>query len=101
MARRQVSDSFSGGRLAAKVFCSDRAWEVCNAAMELLGHHGYLHGQWVEKAARDARLTQIYEGTNQINRLAIFESQQHAEFGSSSERISTPRAWGFPGKGSG
>ncbi len=63
-----------------KVFCSDTAWQVCNAAMELLGDHGYLHCHNVEKAARDARLTQIYEGTNQINRLAIFEGQLEAEF---------------------
>jgi len=49
--------------------------------MELPGDHGYLHSQGVEKAARDARLTQIYEGTNQINRLAVFESQLGAEFG--------------------
>ena len=71
---------FQAAGSIAKVFCSDTAWEVCNQAMELLGDHGYLHGRGVEKAARDARLTQIYEGTNQINRLAIFESQQGAEF---------------------
>ena len=63
-----------------KVFCSDTAWEVCNQAMNLLGDHGFLHCQGVEKAARDARLTQIYEGTNQINRLAIVEGQLGAEF---------------------
>ncbi|MBW1797582.1 MAG: acyl-CoA/acyl-ACP dehydrogenase [Deltaproteobacteria bacterium] len=71
---------FQAAGSMAKVFCSDTAWEVCNQAMELLGDHGYLHSQSVEKAARDARLTQIYEGTNQINRLAIFESQLGAEF---------------------
>jgi alkylation response protein AidB-like acyl-CoA dehydrogenase len=71
---------FQAAGSIAKVFCSDTAWEVCNQAMELLGDHGYLHRHGVEKAARDARLTQIYEGTNQINRLAIFESQQGAEF---------------------
>jgi alkylation response protein AidB-like acyl-CoA dehydrogenase len=71
---------FQAAGAIAKVFCTDTAWEVCNRAMELLGDHGYLHGHGVEKAARDARLTQIYEGTNQINRLAIFESQQGAEF---------------------
>ena len=48
--------------------------------MEVLGDHGYVHSQGVEKAARDARLTQIYEGTNQINRLAVFESQYGAEY---------------------
>lgn len=64
----------------AKVFCADTAWDVCNAGMKLLGDHGSVHANGVEKAARDARLTQIYEGTNQINRLAIFESQLGAEF---------------------
>ena len=43
--------------------------------MELLGNHAVRHDQRVEKALRDARLTQIYEGTNQINRLAIIEDQ--------------------------
>ena len=57
-----------------KVFCADTAVRVCEAAMELLGNHGYLRGG-VEKAYRDARLTQIYEGTNQINRLAVIEDQ--------------------------
>ena len=64
---------------AAKVFCGDTAVEVCSRAMELLGDHGYLHGQHVEKCLRDARLNQIYEGTNQINRLAVIEGQWNAE----------------------
>lgn len=63
-----------------KVFCGDTAWKVCSQAMALLGDHGFLHCHGVEKAARDARLTQIYEGTNQINRLAIIEGQLGAEF---------------------
>jgi alkylation response protein AidB-like acyl-CoA dehydrogenase len=72
---------FQAAGAMAKVFCSDTAWEVCTMALELLGDQGCLHGRGVEKAARDARLTQIYEGTNQINRLAIFESQLGADFG--------------------
>jgi alkylation response protein AidB-like acyl-CoA dehydrogenase len=60
-----------------KVFCSDTAVRVCETAMELLGAHGLLHANRAEKAYRDARLTQIYEGTNQINRLAIVEDQLH------------------------
>jgi alkylation response protein AidB-like acyl-CoA dehydrogenase len=72
--------AFQAAGGVAKTFCSDKAWEVCNAAMELLGDHGCLHGQGIEKAARDARLAQIYEGTNQINRLGVFESQLEAEF---------------------
>ena len=59
-----------------KFQCGDRAVEVCNQAMDLLGNHAVLHRNIVEKHFRDARLTQIYEGTNQINRLAIMEDIQ-------------------------
>ena len=58
-----------------KVFCSDTSVKVCEMAMELLGNHGFFHRNYVEKGYRDARLTQIYEGTNQINRLSIIEDQ--------------------------
>jgi alkylation response protein AidB-like acyl-CoA dehydrogenase len=61
---------------AAKVHCTDTALRVCTRAMDLLGNHAVLHGQRVEKAYRDARLTQIFEGTNQINRLAMIEDEQ-------------------------
>lgn len=59
---------------AAKAFCGDLAFGVANRAMELLGDHGYLATSGVEKAMRDARLNQIYEGTNQINFLAFIEA---------------------------
>jgi alkylation response protein AidB-like acyl-CoA dehydrogenase len=59
---------------ATKAFCGDVAFRVANRAMELMGDHGYLVARGVEKAARDARLNQIYEGTNQINYLAFVES---------------------------
>ncbi len=59
-----------------KVRCSDSALRICEMAMELLSQHGVLHGNQVEKHFRDARLTPIYEGTNQINRLAVIEDFQ-------------------------
>ena len=65
---------------SARVFASDTAFKVCNQAMELMGDHGYLHAHGVERAWRDSRLTQIYEGTNQINRLALFEHQLNTDF---------------------
>jgi alkylation response protein AidB-like acyl-CoA dehydrogenase len=61
---------------AAKVFCTDVGLRVCGRAMDLLGNHALLHGARVERAWRDARLTQIFEGTNQINRLAMIEDVQ-------------------------
>ncbi len=64
---------FQGISAASKVFPADAGFEVCNKAMEIMGDHGYLHGHGVEKAMRDIRLNQIYEGTNQINRLALIE----------------------------
>lgn len=60
---------------ATKVFCADTAVRVCETAMELMGDAGLLHANRAEKAYRDARLTQIYEGTNEINRLAVIEDQ--------------------------
>ncbi|MCX7678665.1 MAG: acyl-CoA dehydrogenase [Spirochaetes bacterium] len=59
----------------AKVYASDMAVEVCKQAMTIMGDAGVIHDFGVEKALRDARLTQIYEGTNQINRFAIVEHQ--------------------------
>jgi len=59
-----------------KFFCTDTAVGVCEMAMELMSNHGGLYENSVEKAFRDARLTQIFEGTNQINRLAVIEDVQ-------------------------
>ena len=65
---------------AAKVVASDTAFKVCNQAMEIMGDHGYLHANPAERLWRDSRLTQIYEGTNQINRLALVEQQREKDF---------------------
>jgi alkylation response protein AidB-like acyl-CoA dehydrogenase len=71
---------YQSGSASAKVFASDTAFKVCNQAMELMGDQGYLHANGVERAWRDSRLTQIYEGTNQINRLALFEHHLSTDF---------------------
>lgn len=65
-----------GAAAMTKLYCSDRALEVCNMAMDLMGNHSLLHANRVEKAWRDARLPIIFEGTNQINRLAVIEDMQ-------------------------
>jgi alkylation response protein AidB-like acyl-CoA dehydrogenase len=66
---------------AAKLFCSDTAVRVCTRAMDILGNHAVLHERRVEKAFRDARLTQIFEGTNEINRLSMIEDLQEELLG--------------------
>jgi acyl-CoA dehydrogenase len=54
---------------AAKCFASDAAMRVTTDAVQILGGSGYMKGSIVEKLMRDAKLTQIFEGTNQINRI--------------------------------
>jgi alkylation response protein AidB-like acyl-CoA dehydrogenase len=55
----------------AKLFCSDVAMEVTTDAVQVLGGYGYMKEYPVERMMRDAKITQIYEGTNQIQRLVI------------------------------
>ncbi|HXW88122.1 MAG TPA: acyl-CoA dehydrogenase family protein [Streptosporangiaceae bacterium] len=56
---------------ASKCFASDVAMEVTIDAVQLLGGYGYVHDFPVERMMRDAKITQIYEGTNQIQRMVI------------------------------
>ena len=55
----------------SKVFASDVAMEVTTDAVQILGGYGYMKEYPVEKMMRDAKITQIYEGTNQIQREVI------------------------------
>jgi cyclohexane-1-carbonyl-CoA dehydrogenase len=55
----------------AKVFASDAAMKITTDAIQVLGGYGYMQDYPVERMFRDAKLTQIFEGTNQIQRLVI------------------------------
>ncbi|MCR2025532.1 acyl-CoA dehydrogenase family protein [Anaerotruncus colihominis] len=55
----------------AKMYASDIALEVTNDALQIFGGSGYLKGMEVERAYRDAKITTIYEGTNEIQRVVI------------------------------
>lgn len=57
----------------AKTFASDVCMKVCMDAIQVMGGYGYMREYRVEKCFRDAKLTQIFEGTNQINRLDVME----------------------------
>ncbi|HEX2903849.1 MAG TPA: acyl-CoA dehydrogenase [Jatrophihabitans sp.] len=56
---------------SAKAFASDVAMKVTTDAVQLFGGYGYTQDFPVERMMRDAKITQIYEGTNQINRMVI------------------------------
>lgn len=56
---------------AAKCYASDAAMAVTTDAVQLLGGAGYVHDHPVERMMRDAKITQIYEGTNQVQRLVM------------------------------
>jgi alkylation response protein AidB-like acyl-CoA dehydrogenase len=55
----------------AKLFASDTAMRVTTDAVQILGGYGYINDYPVERMMRDAKITQIYEGTNQIQRVVI------------------------------
>jgi alkylation response protein AidB-like acyl-CoA dehydrogenase len=62
---------FSKESAMAKLFASDVAMEVTIEAVQVLGGYGYMKDYPVEKMMRDAKITQIYEGTNEIQKLVI------------------------------
>jgi alkylation response protein AidB-like acyl-CoA dehydrogenase len=55
----------------AKLFCTDVAMDVTTEAVQVLGGYGYMQEYPLERMMRDAKITQIYEGTNEIQRLVI------------------------------
>ena len=58
----------------AKLFASDTAMDVTVDAVQVLGGFGYVTEYPVERMMRDAKITQIYEGTNEIQRMVISRS---------------------------
>jgi alkylation response protein AidB-like acyl-CoA dehydrogenase len=69
----------------AKLFCTDTAMWVTTEAVQILGGYGYIKEYPVERMMRDAKITQIYEGTNEIQRLVIIR-----------EMLKETRAFLFP-----
>ncbi len=73
---RMADDGIDGPELTkvsaqAKLFCSDTAMWVTTEAVQILGGYGYVKEYPVERMMRDAKITQIYEGTNEVQRLVI------------------------------
>ncbi len=88
-----IDDGVDGAELTklsamTKLFCTDIAMAVTTDAVQVLGGYGYIQEYPVERMMRDAKITQIYEGTNQIQRLVIarelLREQRASPFASSS-----------------
>ncbi|MCF0230209.1 MAG: acyl-CoA dehydrogenase family protein, partial [Parasporobacterium sp.] len=64
-------ESYSKEAAMAKLFASDVANQVCREAVQLMGGYGYCREYPVERALRDAKITEIYEGTSEVMKMVI------------------------------
>lgn len=69
--KKEQGKSFAKEASMAKVFATEAANRACYEAVQMLGGYGYTRDYPVERFARDARITTIYEGTSEIQRLII------------------------------
>ncbi|MGW6279798.1 acyl-CoA dehydrogenase family protein [Kribbella sp. NPDC055071] len=69
--RRDLGRSFTQQAAIAKLVCTDAAMKVTTDAVQVLGGYGYTRDFPAERYMREAKVTQIFEGTNQIQRLVI------------------------------
>jgi alkylation response protein AidB-like acyl-CoA dehydrogenase len=68
---RDAGEPFARQAAMAKLFCTDAAMKVTTDAVQLLGGYGYTRDYPVERLMREAKMLQIVEGTNQIQRVVI------------------------------
>ncbi|KIG14755.1 Butyryl-CoA dehydrogenase [Enhygromyxa salina] len=68
---KQAGKSFTREASMAKLWASERAFTACNRALQMLGGYGYTQDFPVERYLRDVRVTMIYEGTSEIQRVVI------------------------------
>jgi alkylation response protein AidB-like acyl-CoA dehydrogenase len=68
---KEQKQPFSQQAAMAKLFASEHAWKICDIALQVHGGYGYVRDFPVERALRDVRVTRIYEGTSEIQRIVI------------------------------
>lgn len=71
---KEAHEPYATEAAMAKMYASDTALEVTNNALQIFGGAGFMKGMEVERAYRDAKITTIYEGTNEIQRVVISAS---------------------------
>lgn len=69
--RKENGKSFAKEASMAKLFATESANKACYKAMQMLGGYGYTNDYPIERFTRDARITSIYEGTSEVQRLII------------------------------
>ena len=70
-----------------KAYCSDKGFETCVKAIQVHGGYGYCHEYKVEQCARDSKITSIYEGTNAIQALDLFDRKIRMKQGAAFEAL--------------
>ena len=68
---KEQGEPFSQQAAMAKLFSTEHAWKICDIALQVHGGYGYVRDFPVERALRDVRVTRIYEGTSEIQRIVI------------------------------
>ena len=63
--------SYTVSAAMAKLYCSKIAVEVADAAIQMMGGYGYIRDYEIERYLRDAKITEIYEGTSEVQRMVI------------------------------
>lgn len=71
LLHRAAAERSTQASAMAKLFCSEAAMAVTTEAVQIFGGYGYMRDYPVEKLMRDAKATEIYEGTNEIQRVVI------------------------------
>ena len=72
---KEANMPFSREASMSKLFCSEAAVEICNEAVQIHGGYGFTKEYAVERNLRDIRVTTIYEGTSEVQRMVIARSQ--------------------------
>ena len=68
---KETGQPFAQQASMAKLFATEHAWKICDIALQVHGGYGYVKDFPVERALRDVRVTRIYEGTSEIQRIVI------------------------------
>lgn len=76
---KEAGKSFTTAAAIAKLTCTDVAMNVTTECVQMLGGNGYMKEYHVERMMRDAKITQIYEGTNEIQKLIISGGLFHSK----------------------